>query len=121
MNPLRALFLSLSRMPPALMLLVIIGLAVIVTMATTSKIVEQEKLVDQGVSSSSDGSTLKQLVYSRSAIPLGAKIESAQLVVRRTNDADAWQDAYLSVTEVAGATTKHAIPAHAQIRRVDLE
>src|SRR6185437_214167 len=32
MNPFRSLFLSLSRMPPILMLFIILGLAVVVTM-----------------------------------------------------------------------------------------
>ncbi len=49
MNPLRALFLSLSRMPPAVMLLIIIGLAVVVTMMVTGKVSESETKYAQQV------------------------------------------------------------------------
>lgn len=42
MNPFRSLFLSLSRMPPILMLVVILGLAVVVTMLVMNKMGEGE-------------------------------------------------------------------------------
>src|SRR5277367_122526 len=38
MNPLRALFLGLSRMPPALTLILIIGLAVVVSLMVANQI-----------------------------------------------------------------------------------
>jgi len=47
MNPFRSLFLSLSRMPPALMLIIILGLAVVVTMLVQSKFSESEQRVAQ--------------------------------------------------------------------------
>jgi len=37
MNPLRSIILSLSRMPPAVMLMIIIAMAVLVTMFVTGK------------------------------------------------------------------------------------
>ena len=46
-NPLRALFLSLSRMPPAVMLLTIIGLAVVVTMMVTNQMTEEKQKLDE--------------------------------------------------------------------------
>ena len=47
MNPLRALFLQLSRMPPALMLVLIIGLAVLITMTVTGNQQAQEQALKQ--------------------------------------------------------------------------
>ena len=43
MNPFRSLFLSLSRMPPMLMLIIILGLAVVVTMLVMNKMSEGEQ------------------------------------------------------------------------------
>ncbi len=100
------------------MLLVIIGLAVIVTMSVTGKMAEQENL--SGQETSSDGSS-KQIVYSRTLIPAGSKIESKELIVRKTSDLNAWEDAATSTSELIGSTAKHSIPAHAQIRKIDLE
>ena len=102
------------------MLLVIIGLAVIVTMLTTGQIAEQERLSGQGASSTNDGSS-KQIVYSRTLIPAGSKIESKEVEVRGTSDLNAWEDAATSTSELIGSTAKHSIPAHAQIRKIDLE
>lgn len=42
MNPFRSLFLSLSRMPPMLMLIIILGLAVVVTMLVMNKMSDSE-------------------------------------------------------------------------------
>ncbi len=47
MNPFRSLFLSLSRMPPILMLFIILGLAVVVTMLVMGKMNDSEQQVAQ--------------------------------------------------------------------------
>jgi len=88
-------------------------------MSVTSKVADQENQIQS--STANDGAPVKQIVISRTLIPAGSKIEAKEVVVRKLNELDAWEDAAVSETEVVGATAKHAIPAHAQIRRLDLE
>ncbi len=125
MNPLRALFLSLSKMPPVVMLLIVIGLAVLVTMMVTSKVSDQESRLNssrEARSSSVDPNRkVKQVVYSRTYIPAGATIENKQVEMRGIDELDVFDDAKVSLTEVVGTVLKRPIPAHAQIRKVDLE
>jgi hypothetical protein len=124
MNPLRSLFLNLSKLPPALMLLLIIGLAVLVTMFVTSAEVASTSSYGQSqvqkVSASTSGPQ-KVALYSRTYIPLGSKIELKQIELRNTNELEVWDDAKVDTVSVVGATSKHAIPANAQIRRVDID
>jgi len=122
-NPIRSLFLSLSEVPPALMLLIIIGLAVVVTMSVTSKVSETESRMaasQRSEQSDQDGKMLKA-VCARSFIPAGSRIEDKQIELEELSDLQVWQDAVTNTSEVIGHTAKHSIPKDAQLRRVDLE
>lgn len=77
MNPLRALFLSLSRMPPAVMLLVIVGLAVVVTMMVTGKMSESEsRLKQREAEIDAQSKQTASVVYASKDIPEGATISA---------------------------------------------
>jgi hypothetical protein len=132
MNPLRALFLSLSKMPPAVMLLVILGLAVIVTMTVTGKVAEQEKTVsaqqqqtnNSGTTSmapANDSRKNKVAFYTLTYIPATSKIESKQVEQRKVEELELWEDAILTQDQIVGHTARHAIPENTQIRAGDIE
>ena len=132
MNPLRALFLSLSKLPPAVMLLVIIGLAVIVTMTVTGKISEEERtLSTQRQQTSNSGTTSmapandsrknKVAFYTLNYIPATSKIESKQIEERKVEELELWEDAVLTQDQIVGHVARHAIPENTQIRTGDLE
>ena len=131
MNPLRTLFLTLSTMPPAVMLLVIIGLAVVVTMMVTGKVSEsereyeaQKKLsgADAVVSTKPvDSKNARTAIYTRSYIPARTKIEDKQIEERQVDKLQLWDDATLTTSDAIGHTVRHAIPEDAQIRQSDLE
>ena len=116
MNPLRVLFLKLSTMPPAVMLLVIIGLAVLVTMNVTAKVSEQEARL-QG--NQSGGSTAF-VVMSDDPIPARTEIDKKMIVQRRAAETEIWRDAITSKSNAIGRVTDKLIPAHTQIRESDL-
>ncbi|MBS2004350.1 MAG: SAF domain-containing protein [Candidatus Obscuribacterales bacterium] len=120
MNPLRALFLSLAKMPPTLMLLIIIGLAVIITMSVTNTIGNEESTRREITPGSVDPSQKqKNVVYTLTYIPAGAKIEQKQVAMRSMNELDAYDDAEVSLASVLGATPSKPIPAHVQLRKSD--
>lgn len=81
MNPLRALFLTLSRTPPALMLVMIVGLAVLITVTITSssetskaQLEEQKRIMQERANAKT------KAVYVVKDIPEGAIIEADALV-----------------------------------------
>ncbi|PWT98875.1 MAG: hypothetical protein C5B53_06130 [Candidatus Melainabacteria bacterium] len=125
MNPLRALFLSFSRMPPSVMLLIIIGLAVVVTMMVTGKVSESEKAYESSSGAGSiedvDPKNARTALYSRTYIPANTKIEDKEIEERKIDKLEIWDDATSTSSDVIGHTTKHAIPENAQIRQIDLE
>ena len=119
------------RMPPAVMLLIIIGLAVVVTMAVTGKVSESERQLEAQQNSSGDRADLntkpvdpknaRTAIYTRTYIPARAKIEEKQIEERQIDQLRAWDDAPSTASDVIGHSAKHAIPEYAQIRQIDLE
>lgn len=121
MNPLRALFLSLSKMPPALMLLIIIGLSLAITISVTNTMSKEESTRREITTGSFDpNQKQKNVVYTLSYIPAGARIEQKQVTMRSMNELDIYDDAEVLMTDVVGATPTRAIPAHVQLRKSDL-
>jgi flagella basal body P-ring formation protein FlgA len=120
MNPLRAFFLTLSRMPPALMLTLIIGLAVMVTVAVAPNTARTVQYQAQAEPAAVTGPH-KKAAYSRTYIPAGSKIEDKQIELRDTNDLELWDDAELATSSAVGNIAKHAIPANTQIRKIDID
>lgn len=115
-NPLRFVFLKLAAMPPAVMLLVIIGLAVVVTMMVTGKVSEQEQKLQAGQSQAASAF----VVMSDEAIPARTEINRTMIVQRRAAETEIWQDAITSKSNAIGRVTDKLIPAHTQIRESDL-
>src|SRR5271156_883720 len=88
MNPLRMLFLQISRTPPAVMLIAIVGLAVLVAMGV------QDTLNKKDLAYQAEQATLKAkleakttVVFATKDIPEGQTITS-ELLVERSVPAD---------------------------------
>lgn len=126
-NPLRVFFLSLSRMPPALMLLIIIGTAIVVTMMVTGRVSEAERehntqAVESELTYPDTASESKApVMFSVHKIPEGTKIADGMIEQRRVAETMIFNDALTTKPNVVGRTVKHMIPAHSQIREVDLQ
>ena len=121
MNPLRALFLSLSRMPPALMLLIIIVLAVMVTMMVTGRMSQQEaelelKKRDLEAKMSAKG----KVVYAIKDIPEGQTIPSDALEEKEIEQSKIPQDALTSSSLAAGRVAKYGISQGQIVSQHDL-
>ena len=131
MNPLKQLSLSLSKMPPILMLLIIIGLSLAMAIFVSGKISESENAYDAQHNFSRNSSLAKtrtinpndarSAFYSRTYIPANTKIEEKQIEERKIDKLEIWDDATSTSSDVVGHNTKHAIPENAQIRQIDLE
>ncbi len=112
MNPLRALFLSLSRMPPAVMLLIIVGLAVVVTMMVTGKMSESEKqMKDQEQALKAKYEQKAKVVYTTKDIAEGATVSADALEEKETDAGKAPVDAFSSTSMAVGRVAKYGIPA----------
>jgi pilus assembly protein CpaB len=121
MNPLRALFLSLSRMPPAVMLLIIIGLAVVVTMMVTGKVSESETKYAQQVEEMKRKAEAKgKVVYAIKDIPEGQTIPTEGLEERELEQAKIPQDAITSASLAAGRIAKYGIASGQIVSQHDL-
>jgi len=121
MNPLRALFLSLSRMPPAVMLLIIIGLAVVVTMMVTGKVSEQETQFKQKQTELESKMNAKgKVVYTIKDIPEGQTIPTEALEEREIEQSKIPQDAITSSSLAAGRVAKYGISSGQIVSQHDL-
>jgi pilus assembly protein CpaB len=121
MNPLRALFLSLSRMPPAVMLLIIIGLAVVVTMMVTGKVSEQENTFKSKQAELEQKMNAKgKVVYTVKDIPEGQTIPTEALEEREIEQSKIPQDAITSASLAAGRVAKYGISTGQIVSQHDL-
>src|ERR1700722_10639797 len=121
MNPLRALFLSLSRMPPAVMLLIIIGLAVLVTMMVTGKVSEQENQYKQQKADLEAKMSAKgKVVYTIKDIPEGQTIPTEALEEREIEQSKIPADAITSASLAAGRVAKYGISTGQIVSQHDL-
>jgi pilus assembly protein CpaB len=121
MNPLRALFLSLSRMPPAVMLLIIVGLAVVVTMMVTGKVSEQETQFKQKQTELESKMNAKgKVVYTIKDIPEGQTIPTEALEEREIEQSKIPQDAITSSSLAAGRVAKYGISSGQIVSQHDL-
>ena len=112
MNPLRALFLSLSRMPPVLMLFIILGLAVVVTMYVTNVIAQKDKeLVDIHQLNDLHQREKTKVVYASKNIEEGEIIAAEAIEERDVAAARAPVDAFSSINAVVGQQAAYPIVA----------
>ncbi|MCA9818048.1 MAG: SAF domain-containing protein [Cyanobacteriota/Melainabacteria group bacterium] len=110
---LRSFFLGLSRMPPALMLLVIIIMAIAVTMLVTGRMSQQQ--YERSVSQSSNG-----VIVSTRRIEAGTRIDASMVRLSKVPVDRIFDDALSADDDVVDRITYHTIPAREQIREADL-
>ncbi len=121
MNPLRSLFLQLSRMPPALMLVLIIGLAVLITMMVTSNQTAQEQALKAKESDLIAKMSAKgKVVYAIKDIPEGSTIPVEALEEKEIEQAKIPQDALTSASLAAGRVAKYGIQTGQIVSQHDL-
>ncbi len=121
MNPLRALFLQLSRMPPALMLLIIIGLAVLVTMMVTGKMTSQEQeLAEKKKDLEAKLQAKGKVVYAVKDISEGQTIPSDALEEKEVEQSKIPMDALTSASLAAGRVAKYGIAQGQIVSQHDL-
>jgi pilus assembly protein CpaB len=112
MNPFRSLFLSLSRMPPILMLFIILGLAVVVTMYVMGMVNQsQEQLQRERALHEQQQSAKVKVVYSTKNIEEGEIIAQEALEERDVEQSKAPVDAFNSSNAVVGQIAAYPIPA----------
>ncbi len=119
MSRVTVLLLALSRTPPALILLIIIGLAVLVTMMVTGTMSQQEQM-ERGEAPSSI-SAMAPVIVSTDKIPEGSTITKQMVKQSRLSERTIWEDAITTAPNAVGRVTKHTIPAYNQIREEDLK
>jgi pilus assembly protein CpaB len=112
MNPFRSLFLSLSRMPPILMLFIILGLAVVVTMYVMGIVNQsQEQLQRERAIQEQKAKATVKVVYATKNIEEGEIIPQEALEERDVEAAKAPVDAFNSVNAVVGQQAAYPVPA----------
>lgn len=112
MNPFRSLFLSLSRMPPILMLFIILGLAVVVTMYVMGMVNQsQEQLARERALHEQAQQAKTKVVYSTKNIEEGEIIAQEALEERDVEQSKAPVDAFTSANAVVGQIAAYPIPA----------
>ncbi len=112
MNPLRALFLSLSRMPPAVMLIIIVGLAVVVTMMVTGKMSDTEKAMkDREAELKKQYEQKAKVVMTTKDIAEGATVAADALEEKEVDAGKAPVDAFSTTSMAVGRIAKYGIPA----------
>jgi pilus assembly protein CpaB len=112
MNPIRSLFVGLSRMPPAVMLLLIVGLAVVVTMVVTGNLTDVQRRAQERERA------LKALYESKSNvvctikdIPQGEPITAASIQEKQELVSKIPMGAVTSSAAVVGRVAKFPISA----------
>jgi len=128
----KSLLRILATMPPAVMLLIVIGMAVVVTMMVTGRVEEETKSINakRAQLESTTNSTNpvadtsrphKTAFYAVTYIPYETTIEAKQIEKRQIGELELWDDAVIIPSEIVGHSPKHTIPANAQIRQGDLQ
>lgn len=121
MNPLRSLFMTISRMPPAVMLLSIVGLAVLVTLQVTSALTAQQKAFEDKQKTLVDKWEAKgKVVYTTKDIPEGQTIPTESLEEREIEVSRVPLDAITSSSLAAGRVSKYGISAGSIVSQHDL-
>lgn len=121
MNPLRALFQSLSRVSPAVMILIIIGLGVVIAMLFTGQINKQEREYEAKKAEIEAKINQKgKVVYTIKDIPEGQTIPTESLEERELEVSKIPADAITSASLAAGRVAKYGIAAQQIVSQHDL-
>jgi len=112
MNPFRSLFLSLSRMPPILMLFIILGLAVVVTMYVMGIVNGSADEARRATEAAKAQQSVKtKVVYAAKNIEEGQIIPAEALEERDVDASKAPIDAFTSTNAVVGQQAAYPVPA----------
>jgi len=112
MNPFRSLFLSLSRMPPILMLFIILGLAVVVTMYVMGIVNGSQEEARRAQEAAKHTDSVKtKVVYAAKNIEEGEIIPAEALEEHDVDATKAPIDAFNSVNAVVGQQAAYPVPA----------
>lgn len=121
MNPLRSIFLQLSRIPPAAMLVVIMGLATVVAFLVSDVLGKKQAEYNSRVAAlDAEQSKKATVVYALKDIPEGQVIPSDALEERTMPAGRAPQDALSASSLVAGRTAKFGIASNTIVSQHDL-
>lgn len=121
MNPLRALFVSLSRIPPVVMLVVVLGIAVMVGMMVTGNISDIKKQSAEELGKiKAEQEQKTKVVYCKQEIAEGATIGSDAVEERDVEAGKAPVNALSSASQAVGRVAKYAIPAEQIMTQADL-
>jgi len=121
MNPLRTLFLSLSRLPVAVLLFIVLGLGVLGFMMVTGEINRSQQEASQREAELRAKLEQKaKVVYAIKDIPEGATISADSLEERETEAGKVPEDALPSTTMAIGRIAKYGIPANQVVSSHDL-
>ena len=121
MNPLRALFMGISRMPPAIMLAMIVGLAVGVTFLVTDRLkVQEDDYKNKTDAMNRKMSAKSTVVYAIKDIPEGQTIPSEALEERQIEASKQPEDALSGSTLAAGRVSKYGISTGQIVSQHDL-
>lgn len=121
MNPLRSLFLSISRVPPAIMLLLIVGLASLVTFQVSSYVNGKQNAYDEELNRIKTAQAAKtKVVYIVRDIPEGASIPMDSLEERELEIGKVPVDSIGNASLAAGRIAKYGIMSGQLLSQHDL-
>ncbi len=121
MNPLRSLFLSISRIPPAMMLLLIVGLASLVTFQVSNYVNGTKSKYDDELNRMKQAQAAKgKVVYAIRDIPEGTSIPMDYLEERELEVGKIPVDSVSNASLVAGRVSKFGIAAGQLLSQHDL-
>jgi pilus assembly protein CpaB len=121
MNLLRSLFLGISRIPPALMLGIITGLAIVVSIMVTEQISSLKNAHDIEIGNlKAQNSAKTKVVYATKDIPEGMAISSDALEEREIDQNKTPQDAIPSTSLCVSRIAKYGIASGQILSQHDL-
>lgn len=121
MNPMRSLFLSISRIPPAIMLLIIVGTASLVTLQVTSHVNGTKDKYDDEIAKLKNANSAKaKIVYVIKDVPEGTTIGMEALEERELEVSKIPVDSIPSASLAAGRSTKYGVVSGQILSQHDL-
>ncbi|MCC6977425.1 MAG: Flp pilus assembly protein CpaB [Candidatus Melainabacteria bacterium] len=121
MNPMRSLFLSISRIPPAMMLLIIVGLASLITFQVSAYLNKKEAAYDDELNKMKAAQAAKgKVVYAVRDIPEGTAIPMDYLEERELEVGKIPVDSISNASLAAGRVSKFGIMSGQLLSQHDL-
>jgi pilus assembly protein CpaB len=121
MNPMRSLFLSISRIPPAMMLLIIVGMASLVTFQVSNYVNGTKDKYDDEINRIKTAQLAKgKVVYAVRDIPEGSSIPMDYLEERELEVGKIPVDSLTNASLVAGRISKYGIMSGQVLSQHDL-